>query len=358
MDHSEYLSPHVRCGWAYNRAMRKAIIALTATLLGLLALIYGALQIRSAPPVDDAWLLKGRESVPVGAFTVRFTGTTTLLFSDGVTSWMVDGWFSRPSLFEVLRGKIAPDLEAIEFGLAQNQVESLAAVIPVHSHYDHAMDAPEVARRTGAVLMGSESTANIGRGWQLPAEQIAVLEDRKPVQLGDFTITPIESRHFEFADAELRAELIEGDQRIAEPLVPPVRLQDYRLGKAYVLHIDHPKGSVAVVGSAGFVPDGLAGFNADVVFLGVGGLASQSEAYRESYWRETVDLLQPSLVVPVHYDSLTAPIEGDIPGTDWLLSIVSGERAETTLEFLRAKGRANPDVSFGVMPRYEQVILF
>ena len=35
-------------------------------------------------------------------------------------------------------------------GLARNEVTTLAAVIPVHSHYDHAMDAPEVARRTGA----------------------------------------------------------------------------------------------------------------------------------------------------------------------------------------------------------------
>ena len=50
----------------------------------------------------------------------------------------------------------------------------VAAVIPLHAHYDHAMDAPEVARRTGALLLGSESSANVARGWGLPERQIQV----------------------------------------------------------------------------------------------------------------------------------------------------------------------------------------
>jgi hypothetical protein len=45
------------------------------------------------------------------------------------------------------------------------------------------MDAPEVAKRTGAMLLGSESTANIGRGWGLPEEQIRVVSDRGPITL-------------------------------------------------------------------------------------------------------------------------------------------------------------------------------
>ncbi len=136
---------------------------------------------------------------------MRFSGTATLLFSDGETQWMTDGWFTRPGPLRLLLGKIGPDLQAIEQGLAANHVDKLAAVLPVHSHYDHAMDAPEVARRTGALLLGSESTANIGRGWGLPESQIQVLVDRQPVHLGKFVITPIESRHFEFPDPAIRA---------------------------------------------------------------------------------------------------------------------------------------------------------
>ncbi len=110
------------------------------------------------------------------------------------------------------------------------------------------MDAPEVAKRTGALLLGSESTANIGRGWGLPETQIRVVTDREPIQLGRFTVTPIESRHFQFPDPAM-AERALGDPEIEVPLTPPVSAFDYKVGKAYVLHVAHPKGTWLIVGN-------------------------------------------------------------------------------------------------------------
>ena len=249
-------------------------MSLTLVLCLLLGGVFAWLLLfYKSPPVDPAWALSGSAEIPAGAVTVRFTGTSTLLFSDGETRWMVDGWFSRPGPFELLFGKIAPDLAAIGRGLAANEVTNLDAVFPVHSHYDHAMDAPEVALRTGAVLMGSESTANIGRGWGLPESQIQVVADRASFQLGEFVITPIVSRHFEFPDPELRERAL-ADPLITAPLVPPVSAFDYKLGVPYVLHVSHPRGSWLIVGSAGYLEGALEGFEADTVLLGVGGLGS------------------------------------------------------------------------------------
>jgi L-ascorbate metabolism protein UlaG (beta-lactamase superfamily) len=287
---------------------------------------------------------------------VRFTGTSTLLFSDGATHWMVDGWFSRPGPLRLVLGKIAPDLSAIERGLAANEVTELAAVFPVHSHYDHAMDAPEVARRTGALLLGSESTANIGRGWGLPESQIQVVDNRRPVRLGRFVITPIESRHFEFPDPEIRQRAL-GNPLISEPLVPPVGTFDYRLGKAYVLHVTHPKGSWLIVGSAGYVEGELQGLQADLVFMGVGGLGSQTATYRESYWQETVGRVAPQRVIPIHFDSLTAPTAGPFRGPVKAMAFLSGG-LENTLSFLRQKELDHPLLGFHTLPRFEQVVLF
>jgi L-ascorbate metabolism protein UlaG (beta-lactamase superfamily) len=45
----------------------------------------------------------------------------------------------------------------------------------VHTHFDHALDAAVVADRTGAVLVGGESTANIGRGHGLAEDRIRVV---------------------------------------------------------------------------------------------------------------------------------------------------------------------------------------
>jgi L-ascorbate metabolism protein UlaG (beta-lactamase superfamily) len=327
---------------------------------GLVAVIGAAawylLGTYDPPAVDPAWAVAGGEDIPPGAVSVRWTGTATLVFSDGETTWMTDGWFSRPGPLAVAGGKIAPDVAAIERGLARNGVTKLAAVFPVHSHYDHAMDAPEVARRTGALLLGSESTANIARGWGLPERQIRVVRDRERILVGNFLITPIASRHFQFPDPRLRERAL-GDPDISSPLVPPAPVFAYKVGVAWVLHVAHPRGSFLVVGSAGYLEGALEDFVADTVFLGTGGLGSQSDDYREAYWRETVERTHPKQVIPIHWDSLTAPIEGPFRGPLRAEGFLS-RGSDRALEFLKAKQVANPGIRFATLPRYEPVVLF
>jgi L-ascorbate metabolism protein UlaG (beta-lactamase superfamily) len=334
----------------------RAGILLALAAVVLLGLAFFFLGTYEAPPVDSAWAVTGSTEIPAGSVRVRYTGTATLVFSDGDTTWMTDGWFSRPGPLKLTRGKIEPDLAAIEKGLADNQVDGLAAVFPVHSHYDHAMDAPEVARRTGALLLGSESTANIGRGWGLEESQIRVVLDRQPIQLGRFTLTPIESRHFQFPDPEVARSALD-DPEIEAPLVPPVAVFDYRLGKAYALHVSHPRGTWLIQGSAGYVEGGLEGFDADVVFLGIGGLGSQTESYRESYWRETIERTGARRVIPIHWDSLTGPIHGPFRGPVRAVAALS-EGADQTLAFLKRMQAAQPEIAFVTLPRYDPVVLF
>ena len=336
--------------------LRRIAIALgvvLAVLGGAAAYLLGTYD---PPPVDPAWAVAGGEQIPLGAVTVRWTGTATLVFSDGETTWMTDGWFSRPGPLSVLGGTIAPDVEAIERGLERNGVKNLAVVFPVHSHYDHAMDAPEVARRTGALLLGSESTANIGRGWGLPERQIRVVRDRERILVGRFLITPIASRHFQFADPRLRERAL-GDPDITEPLVPPAPVFAYKVGVAWVLHVAHPRGSFLVVGSAGYLEGALDDFAADTVFLGIGGLGSQTADYRETYWRETVEKTHPKQIIPIHWDSLTAPIEGPFRGPLRAEGFLS-RGTDETLAFLKQKQAADPEITFATLPRYGEVVLF
>ena len=169
--------------------------------------------------------------------TVRFLGVTTLLFSDGRTCVMTDGFFTRPGGFlKIALGvKIKPDRDVIKRCLQKAGVERLSAVMPLHSHYDHAMDSPEVARQSGAVLLGSESSANIGRGWGLPEAQIEVVTPGEVYRFGDFSLTFIRSAH-----VPMRVNVSRGGTEIREPLVPPSSPLDYKVGQVYSLHIQHP----------------------------------------------------------------------------------------------------------------------
>lgn len=198
--------------------------------------------------------------------------------------------------------------ERIEAALARAGVLELAVVIPVHSHYDHAMDAPEVARRTGALLLGSESTANIGRGWGLPESRIRVAEPGRSYAFGAFEVTLIPSRHVNFG---LNARTLGGAVR--EPLVPPARATAYAEGVSWSVHVAHPSGSLLVQGSAGFVPGALRRHPADVVLLGVGGLGRLDAGYRDAYLAEVVEATQAKLVIPVHYDDFTRPLARPLP---------------------------------------------
>ena len=269
--------------------------------------------------------------------TVRFLGVTSLLFDDGETRIMTDGFFTRPPLLRVIAARIAPDPERVAAGLARAGVDRLAAVLVVHSHYDHAMDAPEVARRTGAVLVGSESTANIARGVGFPEDRIRRYGE--PLRFGAFEVTAIRSRHFPHGMAE---------GEITAPLVPPVRATDYLEGGSWSLLIRHPLGTALVQGSAGWVDGALAGQRADVVFLGVAGLGTKDDAYRQTYDREVVEAVGPRLVVPIHHDDFSVPLDDPPPAFPSLLDDVPG-----SIAFIAKRAPR-----LALLPAWQQVRLF
>jgi glyoxylase-like metal-dependent hydrolase (beta-lactamase superfamily II) len=94
---------------------------------------------------------------PDAQLSVMWIGVATLLLDDGPSALMTDGYFSRPGLAQVAATKVAPSPARVDECLARAEVSQLAAVIPVHTHIDHAMDSALVADRTGAQVVGGES---------------------------------------------------------------------------------------------------------------------------------------------------------------------------------------------------------
>ena len=240
--------------------------------------------------------------------TVTFIGVTTLLFDDGETAIMTDGFFTRPSYALVARGTIAPDRARVTAALQRAGVKSLAAVIPVHSHFDHAMDSAVVAQETGAMLVGSGSTANIGRGAGLPESRIQVVANGETVKFGRFNVTFIHSAHLPIGYAT---------GAITSALSPPAWATDYKQGEVYTLLFEHGGRTVLVQGSAGFVPGALKGRKADVAYLGSGGLGAHDLVYSNGYWKEIVLAVGARRVIPIHWENFyrsvdepLAPAEG------------------------------------------------
>ena len=174
-------------------------------------------------------------------------------------------------------------------------------MLPVHTHFDHVLDSAAVASRTGAVLVGGESTANVGRGAGLSNDRIHMVNPGEAMTYGGFTVTFVESRH-------CPPDRFPG--RITEPLVPPVKASAYKCGDAWSILVAHDSGRRALIqGSAGFVPGALNGHRADVAYLGVGQLGILDEGYLRDYWAATVQAVGARRVVLTHWDDFFRPLD-------------------------------------------------
>jgi L-ascorbate metabolism protein UlaG (beta-lactamase superfamily) len=231
--------------------------------------------------------------------TVTWLGTAGVYLEDGETGILVDPFVTRPGILKVALGmRLAPDGQAIDEWIRRAGIRNVKGVLVSHSHYDHSMDAPEFAKRLGAPLFGSESTANIGRGAGLPEDQIRVVETGAPVQVGNFEVTFIESRHGPALFGRVPYPGV-----IREPLVPPAPARAYRLGETYSILIAHPCGTLLHHGSAGFKEGETAGVKAEVVLLGIAGREDT-----EAYLRSVVDPVGARRVVPIHLDNFFVPL--------------------------------------------------
>jgi L-ascorbate metabolism protein UlaG (beta-lactamase superfamily) len=268
---------------------------------------------------------------------VTFLGTTSALISDGETTLMTDGYFSRVAIGKTPESwVIRPDVPAIDAALKSLSPGPVAAVFVVHSHFDHAMDAPVVAERTGALLVGSASTANVGRGLGLPEKQLRVVSPGEQLQFGKFTVHFYRSKHYPLGEPLATAML---GNTIDTPLVPPVRFDAYKEGTTFSILFEHPTGNLLLHGSAGYLPG--------AVLLGTGGLGDLPRAEQEAYYREVVLATGAKQLFPVHWDVMSTPYSAPlVPDTDF----------QRSMSFLTEMNAAH-GVQLAWLPKGEPVLL-
>ncbi len=287
-------------------AKRAAIAVVAIVLVGSVALVWLWRYRPSLAAIN--WPPYPAIEPTLDAVTVTWLGVTTLLFDDGETQVLIDGFFSRPSLSDSVLGRpVESNAARINFVLDEYRMRRLAAIIPVHSHYDHAMDIGAIANRSSASILGSETSAQIARGAGVPEDQIVVVTDGDEYAFGRFTVTMIASTHAPIGWGGSTPYAGTMD----EPPLTPAPISAWRAGKSYSIVVAHPHGTTIVQGSAGYIEGAMDGIRADVVMLGVAMLEGLGRNYAEKYWRALVTTTGAAHVFPIHFDDYTQAF-GDV----------------------------------------------
>ncbi|ENW28004.1 MBL fold metallo-hydrolase [Acinetobacter lwoffii] len=135
-------------------------------LVILLLLIAGMLAylLQASGKVSDFKAWQPQTGISVHGLTVNFFGVSTLLLDDGHGQILIDGFFSRPSLRQVITRPIQSDKLLLEQLVQRHGLSRTQAILVTHSHYDHVLDVPallEMLPKTA--IVGSPSTLNIAR---------------------------------------------------------------------------------------------------------------------------------------------------------------------------------------------------
>jgi L-ascorbate metabolism protein UlaG (beta-lactamase superfamily) len=237
---------------------------------------------------------------------VRWLGTAGHVVEAAGTTVLIDPFLTRPSLWRTVARPLRPAPDAWMHWLPR----SVDAILIGHSHYDHLLDAPEIAKRTGARIIGSRTTASFARAAGVAPEQVTEL----PAEGGRVAVGALEVRFLPSLHGRIAMGRVPLPGEVATPPRLPARLWHYRMGGAYGILLRAPGVSLYHNGSADLVDAELAGIRADVVLAGLAGRRATPK-----YLERLLSALGPRVVLPTHHDLFFRPLEAGprlLPGID------------------------------------------
>jgi L-ascorbate metabolism protein UlaG (beta-lactamase superfamily) len=209
----------------------------------------------------------------------------------------IDPYLSRAPMRSLLRGIPAMPDEALLARLLPD--ETVAGVLVGHCHFDHAIDAPAIARRFRAPAYGS---AHLARLMALHgAPQLAVTVAAGQVyEMGPFKVRFIPSCHSKLVlgwsvpfEGELSCEHL-------DHLSPAA----YKCGQVYAILIEVAGIRIYHQGSANLVDEAVPRGGVDLFLAGVAG-----RRFTRDYWPRILRRLEPQVVVASHFDDFFRPVE-------------------------------------------------
>ncbi len=289
---------------------------------------------------------EGAEPAPAGGgpgtagVSFKWFGTNGWEITFGNKTILVDPWLNR---FEsgFLQNKLDHDrLLPTDTALIDQHVKKADQILVGHGHWDHMADVPYIAKKTGAMVIGSETHANVMRAAGVPEGKIVQVKGGEYMQFDGYTIEVFPSVH---SMGGTKKYAVPG-HLVSVPASPPTKVGDLPEGDTliYVLRIGG-KYTIFLMSSGNYIERAIAGLKPDVALI--------APLFSNNTFDFTPRLVRalsyPKLVLPTHWDNFEAPLSG--APTD--LRAIYGDPANLDL-WVKEMKKVTPRTKIVTMPYF------
>lgn len=229
---------------------------------------------------------------------VKWLGVAGFAISYENTTILIDPYVTRRPISDMIRRTVWTSDPV----LLDRHVPKADAILLGHTHFDHALDTPAIARRDGATVYGGKSAAHLMGLAGLPHQAVEV-RAHELFEIGPFEVTFVPSVHSKLA---LGLHVPNGGEITCEHL-DDLTPQAYCCGQVWGIHISVAGATIYHQGSADLLDDEIKHAGVDVFLCGIAG-----RQMTENYVGRIVSRLDPATIVITHHDDFFRPVGSDL----------------------------------------------
>ncbi|SCE77972.1 L-ascorbate metabolism protein UlaG, beta-lactamase superfamily [Micromonospora coriariae] len=240
-----------------------------------------------------------------GAVSFRWWGTAGWRVDIGDRTVLVDPYLSRIDT-GLFTGPFNPTTAlTVRTDVIDARVDRAMTVLVTHTHWDHFMDVPHIAGRTGARVFGTLTAYHLGLAYGVPSTQLSAVKGGEVLDFGDHSVEVVGSLHSRNPSYSVAFPGV----RVSQP-AQPATIGDLPEGDTlgYLLRVDGGP-SVYFTGASDVAERNLTGLAPDVAMV-----AMQNATTTGDYLpRLLAGLDYPKVVVAVHWDNFETKLQNPPP---------------------------------------------
>lgn len=210
------------------------------------------------------------------------------------------GTYTTPTLPGDLRRVFGPDDDLVsDTAVVDAHIARADFILHSHSHFNHTLDMPHIAKTTGATVIGTESTINLARAGGVPETQLIAVRGGEDYAFDRFSVKVVPSLHSalngkHFFDSRIVPRDFRGPRRLGSDVEGGTLAYLLRLGGYEILWF----------GSMNYVEREVQGLRPDVALIAA---ARQRLEIHEYTGRLMRALGFPRIVFATHWDEQSFP---------------------------------------------------